>query len=322
MSYEKRDMPHLTQAQDLDEDEISVTTVLARYFKKDGSKMAKQQLFRPRNKSQGNKSSKTSFVVLPTFPGTDPMDEFAFRSRNSTTKRSINSGSFDYTELEEAEVFALSSKANELTFRSQSFKEETTNKKECETNSTHDQSVNELEEVIVDEFNNTILVDEDPPVIYEEMEEVDDVSVDAFATSGDVHDESRDTDDFVASENVFNESREIDNSYINLVTSADLEERTTASVDKDVDDSSIKDNSLIQESSEYNHETEKDVGAFGGITLSDYVQMQTEKYNSDEMSVISFGVSKLKSTESNLYNRILEIQGRRKKECEYDAIAE
>jgi len=176
--------------------------------------------------------------------------------------------------------------------------------KEC-LNSSNSSMYNEVHE--------TMLAHDESPVIYEDAEKREEVEeareelpVDESVEVDHSHFESR--DDY--------ESRDVDESYINQ-TSEEYEERAINTVDcKPADDSSGKE--YAPELS-YNETNKQNVGsAFGGITLSEYIQSKTEKDYSDDMSVISFGVSKLNTTESNLYNRILAIQGRRKCDVIYE----
>ena len=111
----------------LSDDDISVTTVLARYLKTDGThKVSQEELFRSRNECDKTMNDHTAatFVVLSTYPAKKPLDEFAFRSRNGTlsTARSVNTEPTNYYEdPHEDEVFELDEGSNELTFRSHSF---------------------------------------------------------------------------------------------------------------------------------------------------------------------------------------------------------
>lgn len=308
----------------LSDDDISVTTVLARYLKTDGThKVSQEELFRSRNECDKTMNDHTAatFVVLSTYPAKKPLDEFAFRSRNGTlsTARSVNTEPTNYYEdPHEDEVFELDAGSNELTFRSHSFQEETT--EEEATLVDEDIIEEENETALEDEFLNSsmynevhesMLVHHESTVIYEEAEEEEEIEEveeirevqEELATY-----ESRDVDDYMVSDNAHDESRDVDDSYINQVTSEEFDERTANSVDCVVaDDSSSKENVP------YNQTEEKNAGgAFGGISLAEYIEMKSERDYSDEMSVISFGVSKLNNKESNLYKRILEIQGRRK----------
>merc|ERR1712157_70920 len=133
------------------------------------------------------------------------------------------------------------------------------------------------------------------------MGETDNDSGNRFATSEETS-ELRDVDDFMLSRK--DDVRETDNDAGNRFAT-DMEDRSGVSNDNDEHMSSMR---VFYESEE---EEKEEATPFNGISLSDYIKMKGGKYISDDMSVISFGVSKLQQTESNLYNRILEIQGRR-----------
>ena len=174
----------------------------------------------------------------------------------------------------------------------------------CTAEETTEEEATLVDEDIIEEENETALEDEflnssmynevhesmlvhyESTVIYEEVEEEEEIE--EVEEIREVQEElttyeSRDVDDYMVSDNAHDESRDVDDSYINQVTSEEFDERTANSVDFVVaDDSSSKENVP------YNQTEEKNAGgAFGGISLAEYIEMKSERDYSDEMSVIS-----------------------------------
>ena len=77
----------------------------------------------------------------------------------------------------------------------------------------------------------------------------------------------------------YDDEREAAEHFINPAVSADCDERTEEYI--------TQDSSSMDIAKEPSKETEQNKGAFGGMSLSDYIQMRNTKDNSDEMSVIS-----------------------------------